>query len=109
MAKKTEKLVSKKNKPEVKKIEKKKAVALKETKDKEYRTEEKPISEKKKERSKTYSEKNQGEIIKEDSPIIHLASDFKIKVENVVAFATFGVDIPLEKLVKEVENTEYEP
>ncbi|HLD42119.1 MAG TPA: TATA-box-binding protein [archaeon] len=109
MAKKTEKLVSKKNKPEVKKIEKKKAVALKETKDKEYRTEEKPISEKKKERSKASSEKSQGEIMKEDSPIIHLASDFKIKVENVVAFATFGVDIPLEKLVKEVENTEYEP
>ena len=47
--------------------------------------------------------------MKIESPIIHLPSDFKIKVENVVAFASLGVDIPLEKLVKEVENTEYEP
>ena len=35
--------------------------------------------------------------------------EFKIKVENVVAFAVLGVDIPLDKIVKAVENAEYEP
>lgn len=49
------------------------------------------------------------ERVKEVSPMIELESSFTIKVENVVAFASLGVDIPLEKLVKEVENTEYEP
>jgi len=36
-------------------------------------------------------------------------SGFDVKVENVVAFASLGKDIPLNKLVAEVENTEYEP
>jgi transcription initiation factor TFIID TATA-box-binding protein len=36
-------------------------------------------------------------------------SEFYVKVENVVAFASLGKDIELNKLVAEVENTEYEP
>ena len=36
-------------------------------------------------------------------------SAFTINVENVVSFASLGIVIPLEKLVEEVENTEYEP
>ncbi len=38
-----------------------------------------------------------------------LNSEFYIKIENVVSFAVLGVDIQLERLVAEVENTEYEP
>ena len=38
-----------------------------------------------------------------------ITSEFKIKVENVVSFASLGVEFPLERLVEEVENTEYEP
>ena len=37
------------------------------------------------------------------------AKEFKIKVENVVAFAVLGVDVSLDKIVKSVENAEYEP
>ncbi len=95
---KDKKSISKKTKPKMKKISGKKALDLKATKGKEHKIKE-PV--------------HQGENTKspssESSPIIHLPSDFKIKVENVVAFATLGVDIQLEKLVKEVENTEYEP
>ncbi|HDD46234.1 MAG TPA: TATA-box-binding protein [Candidatus Aenigmarchaeota archaeon] len=36
-------------------------------------------------------------------------AEFKIKIENVVAFTTLGVPISLNKLVSSVENTEYEP
>ena len=36
-------------------------------------------------------------------------SAFTINVENVVSFASLGIVIALEKLVEEVENTEYEP
>lgn len=87
-----------------KKMEKtgKPKVALKAGKDKEYRIKGKKAG------SGKFMEKA-AERPKEESPIIELESKFKIKVENVVAFATLGVDIPLEKLVKEVENTEYEP
>ncbi len=34
---------------------------------------------------------------------------FKIKIENIVASATLGIRIPLEKIVECVEGTEYEP
>jgi len=34
---------------------------------------------------------------------------FYVKVENVVAFASLGEEIKLNKLVTDVENTEYEP
>ena len=36
-------------------------------------------------------------------------SQFTIKIENVVAFTTLGVNISLNKLVNSIENTEYEP
>ncbi len=35
--------------------------------------------------------------------------EFKIKIENVVAFTTLNISISLNKLVGAVENTEYEP
>ena len=35
--------------------------------------------------------------------------DLPIRVENVVAVALLGVDIPLEKLVSEAHNANYEP
>jgi transcription initiation factor TFIID TATA-box-binding protein len=35
--------------------------------------------------------------------------DFKVKVENVVAVAMLGVDVPLDKLVSQTEKAEYEP
>jgi transcription initiation factor TFIID TATA-box-binding protein len=34
---------------------------------------------------------------------------FKIKIENIVASATLGIRIPLEKIVEYVSGTEYEP
>ena len=34
---------------------------------------------------------------------------FKIKIENVVASATLGVPIKLEKLVASLDGVEYEP
>ena len=43
------------------------------------------------------------------TPQTQIRGNFYIKVENVVAFASLGVDIPLQRLVAEVENTEYEP
>ncbi len=43
------------------------------------------------------------------TPQTQIRGNFNIKVENVVAFASLGVDIPLKRLVVEVENTEYEP
>jgi len=36
-------------------------------------------------------------------------AEFQVKVENVVAFASLGKEIQLNKLVADVENTEYEP
>ena len=36
-------------------------------------------------------------------------TDFKIKIENVVASTSLGVDIPLEAIVSKLEGTEYEP
>jgi len=36
-------------------------------------------------------------------------TNFNIKIENIVATATFGIRIPLEKIVEHVEGTEYEP
>jgi len=36
-------------------------------------------------------------------------SEFQVKVENVVAFASLGKEIPLNQLVTDIENTEYEP
>ena len=37
------------------------------------------------------------------------AKDFKIKVQNIVAFTTLGKPISLEKLLRNVENTEWQP
>ena len=34
---------------------------------------------------------------------------FDVKVENVVVFATFGTDLSLEKISKELESAEYSP
>ena len=34
---------------------------------------------------------------------------FNIKIENIVASATLGIRVPLEKIVERVEETEYEP
>jgi transcription initiation factor TFIID TATA-box-binding protein len=36
-------------------------------------------------------------------------TDFKIRVENIVASASLGVDIALEKIVSKLEGMEYEP
>ena len=36
-------------------------------------------------------------------------SKFNIKIENIVASASLGVRIPLEKIVEHLEGTEYEP
>lgn len=36
-------------------------------------------------------------------------AEFDVKIENVVAFASLGKDIPLSKLVDRIESTEYEP
>ncbi|MEM5869852.1 MAG: TATA-box-binding protein [Candidatus Aenigmatarchaeota archaeon] len=36
-------------------------------------------------------------------------SDFKIKIENIVASASLNVEVPLEKIVTKLEGTEYEP
>jgi transcription initiation factor TFIID TATA-box-binding protein len=35
--------------------------------------------------------------------------DFKIRIENIVASATLGVEVPLEKIVSKLEGMEYEP
>jgi len=34
---------------------------------------------------------------------------FKIKIENIVASSSLGVEIPLEKIVSKFEDVEYEP
>jgi transcription initiation factor TFIID TATA-box-binding protein len=36
-------------------------------------------------------------------------SGFKVKVQNIVAFTTLGKPIPLETMLKKVENTEWQP
>jgi transcription initiation factor TFIID TATA-box-binding protein len=36
-------------------------------------------------------------------------TDFKIRVENIVASASLGVIVPLEKIVSKLEGMEYEP
>ena len=36
-------------------------------------------------------------------------SDFKIKIENIVASASLNVEVPLEKIVSKLEGMEYEP
>ena len=36
-------------------------------------------------------------------------AEFHVKVENVVAFASLGKDIPLNRLIAKIENAEYEP
>ncbi|MEM5829803.1 MAG: TATA-box-binding protein [Candidatus Aenigmatarchaeota archaeon] len=36
-------------------------------------------------------------------------SDFKIRIENIVASASLHVEVPLEKIVSKLEGTEYEP
>ena len=36
-------------------------------------------------------------------------TDFKIRVENIVASAALGVKVPLEKVVSKLEGMEYEP
>lgn len=35
--------------------------------------------------------------------------DFKIRIENIVASASLGVDVSLEKIVSKLEGMEYEP
>ncbi|MEM7821568.1 MAG: TATA-box-binding protein [Candidatus Aenigmatarchaeota archaeon] len=35
--------------------------------------------------------------------------DFKIRIENIVASASLGVDVPLEKIASKLEGMEYEP
>jgi len=35
--------------------------------------------------------------------------DFKIRIENIVASASLGIEIPLEKIVSKMEGMEYEP
>ena len=37
------------------------------------------------------------------------AKDFGIRIENIVASASVGVTIPLEKIVSKLEGMEYEP
>jgi len=36
-------------------------------------------------------------------------TDFKIRIENIVASATLNVEVPLEKIVSKIEGMEYEP
>lgn len=36
-------------------------------------------------------------------------SEFKVKVQNIVAFTNLGKPISLEKMLKKVENTEWQP
>ena len=36
-------------------------------------------------------------------------SDFKIKIENIVASASLNVEVPLNKIVSKLEGMEYEP
>ena len=36
-------------------------------------------------------------------------TDFKIRIENIVASATLGIEVPLEKVVSKLEGMEYEP
>jgi transcription initiation factor TFIID TATA-box-binding protein len=36
-------------------------------------------------------------------------TDFKIRVENIVASASLGIVVPLEKIVSKLEGMEYEP
>ncbi|MDI6798968.1 MAG: TATA-box-binding protein [Candidatus Aenigmarchaeota archaeon] len=36
-------------------------------------------------------------------------TDFKIRIENIVASASLEVDVPLEKIVSKLEGMEYEP
>jgi len=36
-------------------------------------------------------------------------TNFNIKIENIVASTTFNIRLPLEKMVKRLEGTEYEP
>ena len=38
-----------------------------------------------------------------------MSDEFHVKIENVVAFASLGKDIPLTTLVDSIENAEYEP
>jgi transcription initiation factor TFIID TATA-box-binding protein len=36
-------------------------------------------------------------------------TNFNIKIVNIVASATLGVRVPLEKMLENIEGTEYEP
>jgi transcription initiation factor TFIID TATA-box-binding protein len=36
-------------------------------------------------------------------------TNFNIKIENIVASATLGIRVPLEKIIENIEGTEYEP
>jgi transcription initiation factor TFIID TATA-box-binding protein len=36
-------------------------------------------------------------------------SEFSVKVENVVVFATLGIDVPLERISRQLEAAEYAP
>jgi transcription initiation factor TFIID TATA-box-binding protein len=36
-------------------------------------------------------------------------TNFKVKIENIVASATLGIEVPLDKIVSKLEVMEYEP
>jgi transcription initiation factor TFIID TATA-box-binding protein len=38
-----------------------------------------------------------------------VVSDFKIRIENIVASASLNIEVPLEKLVSKLKGIEYEP
>jgi len=38
-----------------------------------------------------------------------MTKDFNIRIENIVASASLGIRIPLERIVEHLEGTEYEP
>jgi transcription initiation factor TFIID TATA-box-binding protein len=41
--------------------------------------------------------------------VLLTANKFSIRIENIVASASLGVDVPLEKIVSKMEGMEYEP
>jgi len=38
-----------------------------------------------------------------------MAATFKVRIENIVASATLGIEVPLDRLVSKMEGMEYEP
>ena len=48
-------------------------------------------------------------IVSKEFNLRAVSKEFNIRVENIVASASFGVKIPLEKVVSKLEGMEYEP